>query len=302
MASFSRGLLLPGLRPTFTRAILPELPFFRSRLFTTSLPFRAAPRAAKLPTKPPASSPKTPLPSAGLPPSRYAFLKTLATKSTPTVLYEGPSHFWFYFGCWSSGLFILGWTAATGPSVMRQPDDVAQWVGVVFGVTYVLLVAMAYYLISKTPNIVNTIRLIPRQAAGQSVRPGTTFPAPQMEVTIKRMLPFLQPKVVTTDLDKVVLETRLSLPDEFVPQLRRLERKREEEARQAELRKYDMDHIMTMPFRRAGRMFSGMFNGIRSAWTDMGFGVIKVDGKEYKVDVTRGFAHDGFRTLERILQ
>ena len=43
------------------------------------------------------------------------------------------------------------------------------------------------------------------------------------------------------------------------------------------------------------------FAGVRSAWTDMGFGVIKVDGKDYKVDVTKGFAHDGFRTLERVV-
>jgi hypothetical protein len=33
----------------------------------------------------------------------------------------------------------------------------------------------------------------------------------------------------------------------------------------------------------------------------MGYGMIKVDGKQYKVDVTKGFAHDGFRTLEKLV-
>jgi len=57
--------------------------------------------------------------------------------------------------------------------------------------------------------------------------------------------------------------------------------------------------------RDAGEMVvqkvGNMFRGVRAAWTDMGFGVITVDGKDYKVDVTKGFAHDGFRTLERIV-
>lgn len=302
MASLSRGLLLPGLRSTLTQRILPELHVFRSRLFTTSLRLRAAPRVVRT-TKPsvPISPKASPL-AASVAPSKYAFVKSLATKPTSTVLYEGPSHFWFYFGCWSSGIFILGWTAFTAPGVIRQPEGVPQWVGIVFGASYVLLIAIAFYLISKTPNIVNTIRIIPRNAAGQAGRTATSFQPPQMEVTVKRMLPYLEPKVLTTDLDKIVLQSRFSLPEEYVPQLKQVERKRDEATRLAELRKFDMDHIMTMPFRRAGRAFSRMFNGIKSAWTDMGFGIINVDGKNYKVDVTRGFAHDGFRTLEKILQ
>lgn len=303
MASLSRGLFLPGLRPAFApRAILPELPVFRSRFFTTSLRFCAAAKnVAKAP------KPKKPIPATtGLPPSRYAFIKNLASKPTPTILYEGPSHFWFYFGCWSSGLFILCWTGATFQMMTHQPEGTPQWVNFVYTATYALLVAMAFYLISKTPNIVHTIRLLPRQAATPAATPAAragpaAFQQPQMELVVKPMLPFLRRKVVTADLDKVTLESRFSLPDEFVPELRRLERKREEEERKAALQKYDMEHIMTMPFRRLARAFRRMFNGIRSAWTDSGFGTMKVDGKSYKVDITGGFAHDGFRTLEKLL-
>ncbi|EFY85308.1 hypothetical protein J3458_007107 [Metarhizium acridum] len=297
MASFSRGI---ALLPLPLRALpRPAHPVGPLRFFTTSpLRLRAPPSASpsvkvekKLPSKPspPRGSPTTAAPS------RYAFIKSLSSKQTPTVLYEAPSHFWFYFGCWSSGISILAWTALTGPTVVKQPDGTPQWVGYVFGASYVLLGAMGFYLLSKTPNIVSTIRVLPPavSAAGAA--------HPRLEVTVKRMLPVLKPRAITASLENVCLKSRFSLPEEYVPQLKRLELKmREEEQRQA-LRKFDMEHLLTMPFRRLGRAFANMFRGVRSAWTDMGFGVLRVDGKEYKVDVTKGFAHDGFKTLEQIV-
>ncbi|TWU73618.1 hypothetical protein ED733_001683 [Metarhizium rileyi] len=281
------------------------------------LPFRALPRAAhpvgshrfftttllRLRTRQPSSSTKPSREASSKPPpprtdpttaapSRYAFIKSLSSKQTPTVLYEAPSHFWFYFGCWTSGVAILGWTALTGPTVVKQPDGTPQWVGYVFGASYVLLGAMGFYLLSKTPNIVSTIRVLP---------PAVPTAHPRLEVTVKRMMPVVKPKMVTTPLENVSLKSRFSLPEEYVPELRRVEqRMREEQQRQA-LRKFDMEHLLTMPFRRLARALGNMFRGVRSAWTDMGFGVLMVDGKAYKVDVTKGFAHDGFKTLEQIV-
>ncbi|KND95288.1 hypothetical protein TOPH_00663 [Tolypocladium ophioglossoides CBS 100239] len=318
MTSFSRGLLLPCRRALLAprSLILPEqattttLTTSASRFFTTSLRFRAVQAAPKITKKPlltQYAAAKAP-PAAQVAPSRYAFIKSLASKQTPTVLYEAPSHFWFYFGCWSSGLSIIAWTALTGPTVVQQPEGIPQWVGVVFGASYVLLGAMGFYLISKTPNIISSIRVLPPPAAAAAAAagrtlagPGASFANPQLEVTVKRMVPLLSPKVVTASLDSVALKSRFSLPDGYVPELRRLEQKRDEEARHAKLRKFDMGHLLTMPVRRLGRAFANMFRGVRAAWTDMGYGIIRVDGKEYKVDVTKGFAHDGFRTLERIV-
>ncbi|KAF4968594.1 hypothetical protein FZEAL_10363 [Fusarium zealandicum] len=292
MASLARGFCLPGLRPLL--APRAETALLRSRFFTTSL-FRAAEPTVKAARPPPSSRAATP--SAAL--SRYAFVKSLATKSTPTTLYESASHFWFYFGCWTSGLSIITWTALTAPSVVKQPDDVPVWVGLTFGASYLLLVSMGFYLISKTPNIVGSIRVLPTQTS-RLVVAGSPVPL-QMEVTVKSMVPMFKPKVITTPLDQVSLKTRFSLPEEYVPELRRQEMKRVADAKTKALRKFDMEHLFTMPFRRVGRAFAGMFNGVKSAWTDSGYGVIQVDGKNYKVDVTKGFAHDGFRTLEKIV-
>ncbi|KPM37311.1 hypothetical protein AK830_g9259 [Neonectria ditissima] len=298
MASLARGFRLPCLRPLAARA---EFAPARSRFFTTSLRLRAAEPAIRA-TRAPTPSPSRHIPTtattaaSSVAPSRYAFIKSLATKPTPTVLYEGPSHFWFYFGCWSSGISILTWTALTAPTAMTQPEGVAPWVGYVFGASYLLLGSMGLYLITKTPNIVGGIRVLPVHAA----KLAGASPL-QMEITVKRMVPLLEPKVITTTLDKVILTSRFSLPEQYVPELKRLEAQRAEEVKRKALRKFDMEHLFTVPFRQVGRGFKGMFNGIKSAWTDMGYGVIKIDGKLYKVDVTKGFAHDGFRTLEKLV-
>lgn len=185
---------------------------------------------------------------------------------------------------------------------MQQPEGVSQWVGVVFGASYMMLAAMGFYLISKTPNIVSMIRVLPpTPIVGKAIGPGATAALPQIEITIKRMVPLLEPKVITTSLDNVMLKTRFSLPTEYVPELKRLQLKQAEEVRQTALRKFDMEHLLTMPFRRIGRALANLFRGVRAAWTDLGYGIIKVDGKDYKVDITKGFAHDGFLTLERIV-
>lgn len=183
---------------------------------------------------------------------------------------------------------------------MFQPEGVPEFVGWVYGASYILLGAMGFYLISKTPNIVSSIRVLPAHVVTKPL-PGATPAQLRIEVTVKRMLPILGSKVLVTTLDKVSLKSRFSLPDEYVPELKRLEAKRQAEKRSQEQRKYDMERLMTMPFRQIGRVFKGMFLGVRAAWTDMGYGVIKVDGTEYKVNVVKGFAHDGFRTLERIV-
>ncbi|KAG6320474.1 hypothetical protein E4U22_003237 [Claviceps purpurea] len=313
MASFARGFSLLPCRHLAPRSVGP------ARFFTSSLARLKTPpiapsnvtastnlrtvsqRYLSSSTKPTAAATAAQL-------SRYAFIKSLAAKPTPTVLYEAPSHFWFYFGCWSSGLVILAWALLSGPYVIKQPEGIPQWVSVVYGAAYIFLCAMALITLSKTRNIVNTIRLLPPVSAANStsntaVSAAAAGMAPlQLEITVKRMMPLLLPKTFTTGLDDVSLQSRFSLPSEYVPELKRLELREQEERRRKELHEFDRQHGMTMAFRRLGRAFIGMFKGVRAAWTNMGFGKINVDGKDYKVDVTDGYAHDGFRTLERLVE
>lgn len=223
----------------------------------------------------------------------------------PTVLYEGPRHRWFHFGCWSSGISILAWTALTGPTVIFQPAEIPAWVSWTYGAAYTVLGAMGFALLSKTPRIVSMIRVLPTYYAG----PGKAATAPaapggslRVELTVQRMFPwFSRPRVLTAPAEAVSLTSRFSLPQAAVPELRRWREEVERLEAERERRRFDMAHLMTVPFRRIGRAFVAMFEGVRAAFTGMGFGGVKVGGKEYKVDVTSGFAHDGFRTLEKVV-
>ncbi|KAM3515573.1 hypothetical protein MY11210_000751 [Beauveria gryllotalpidicola] len=329
MASLGLGTSMCMLRRQLLTAPCPTatspriLDATRSRLISsTAFRLNAAAKSALRTIKPsaPALRAKSqPSPPRGGPaPTRYAFIKSLGSKTTPTILYESPSHFWFYFGCWSSGISILAWTGLTGPTVVHQPEGIPSWVGYVFGAAYVLLGSMAFYLISKTPNVVRSIRLLPTvastapavapraAAATRAAQPVTAAGAatamPKLEVTVNRMVPILNPKTIVTSLDNVALKSRFSLPDAYVPELKRQEQERAVEEARAKQRKFDMQHLLTMPFRHISRAFSGFFRGVRAAWTDMGFATIKVGDKEFKVDVTNGFAHEGFRTLERLVR
>ncbi|KAG6026444.1 hypothetical protein E4U40_002030 [Claviceps sp. LM458 group G5] len=323
MASFARGFSLLPCRHLAPRSVGP------ARFFTSSLARLKTPPVAlsnvtastnlrTVSQRYIASSQKPAAAVVAAQTSRYAFIKRLAARQTPTVLYEAPSHFWFYFGCWSSGLVMLAWTLLSGPYVIKQPEGIPQWVSVVYGTAYVFLCAMALITISKTRNIVSTIRLLPPVSAGNSTTNTAVSAAPvataaaaaaaagmaplQLEITVKRMMPLLLPKTFTTSLDDVSLQSRFSLPSEYVPELKRLELREQEEQRRKELHEFDMQHGMTMAFRKLGRAFVSMFKGVRAAWTNMGFGQINVDGKTYKVDVTDGYAHDEFRTLERLVE
>ncbi|PHH64649.1 hypothetical protein CDD81_4090 [Ophiocordyceps australis] len=235
------------------------------------------------------------------PKTPYWHLKSYTAKTTPTVLYEAPSHFWYYFGCWTSGGSILAWTLLTSRIVLVQPEGVPQWVSSVYGISYMILAGMGFFLITRTLNVVNTIEMLPGASVGSAKKSDTKFSALRIQITVRRMLPFFRPKVVTTTLDNVSLRSRFSLPTKHVPELQRQREQRQEEEERQKLKRFDMAHLLTMPFRRIGRAFKALFRGVRSAWTNSGFAFIVADGKQYKVDITQGYALDGFRELERLV-
>lgn len=292
MSGLARRLAFPCGRHGLVR-LPPALPATNAllRLVSTDSGLDAARRAVRATgTDRAASAP----PAATLAPSRYAVLKQLVTKPTPTTLYEAPSHFWLYFGCWSAGLSLIAWTVLTASTVVNQPDGVPRWVCAVYGVSYVFLNSMGFYLIGKTANIVASIRMLPAAAGTGAV--------PRLEVRLKRMVPLLTPKTVSASLDKVALKSRFSMPEEHLSEMKRFELMRRYARRREAQRRHDMSHLLTLPLRRLLRGLAGLFYGTKSAWTDSGLRIIRVDGRQYRVDVTGGFAHDGFRTLERLVK
>jgi hypothetical protein len=77
----------------------------------------------------------------------------------------------------------------------------------------------------------------------------------------------------------------------------------ERAARDAKIaaRKYTMDHIMTAPFRDAGKAFGGAWRGIKRSFNREGFAKIQLGKQEYKLDVTGGWALEDGRAMDRLL-
>ena len=58
---------------------------------------------------------------------------------------------------------------------------------------------------------------------------------------------------------------------------------------------------MTAPFRHAGSAIGAAFTGLRRGLNREGFAKIKVNGIQYKFDVTGGWALDEGKALDRVL-
>ena len=136
---------------------------------------------------------------------------------------------------------MIIWTGLTAPMAVQQPEGVPQWIGLVFGTTYLLLASMGTFMITKTPNIVGQMRILPAQVSKVAATGPAVTPTPvRMELTIKRMVPMLKPKVIVAPLDEVTLKSRFSLPDEYVPGLKRIELQQKTEEQRKALHKFDM--------------------------------------------------------------
>jgi hypothetical protein len=74
----------------------------------------------------------------------------------------------------------------------------------------------------------------------------------------------------------------------------------EEEKKKAE-RQYELDHIMTAPFRHAGRGMKTAIQGMTRALTKDGFANVSVGKGKYKIDAKSGWFLDDGRALDRLV-
>lgn len=78
--------------------------------------------------------------------------------------------------------------------------------------------------------------------------------------------------------------------------------RRAEEARRKAARQYELDHIMTAPFRDGARAAGTVMAGIRRGITGEGFAPLIVNGVKYKLDITSAYALDEGRALDRVVR
>lgn len=254
------------------------------------------------PKQPPKQAPTQPAPAKqalrqALPGTAYAYIKQLAQRGGPTTLYEAPSHFWMKFGSWSTALFCFAYGGYTLTFYLTPPEGLAWWVGPSYSVIALVFAGVGTVFLLRTSGIVKTVRALPRSATQAGAAPRV-----DMEVTVKSTLPLVRPRVVVAPVADVALKSRIVAPAEFMTPLEKVERKKEEARAKEATRRYEMAHLFSAPFRHAWRGAKSAVGGVRQLFTGSGFGTLKVDGKEYRLDITNAWMLEEGRALDRLVR
>ncbi|KAB5558592.1 hypothetical protein GE09DRAFT_118187 [Coniochaeta sp. 2T2.1] len=328
MSSLPRGLCAHVLSFSSRQIFIQPLPVriacrghlpISRHLFST-LPSLSSSSKPSKPTKAtasplPKSKTATPLPSAAAkpipstatraPPPSPAYAALLSSKSSPTLLYEAPNQFWFTFSAFNAGAFCLSYTAIQYYTIfITTPAGLAWWVPHGYAAICVFMSTIGFYWMRWPSRIVRSIHAVPGPSPSKS-----TPRSLELELAKKRWIPFLPLKKTRYLLEEVHVPApvanlvyaasgkahlRLSPREE-------LEQKRAEEEKKARDRQYELDHIMTAPFRHFGRGAKLAWQGMARALTREGFAKIRVKKSELKLDVKGGWFLDEGKALDRLI-
>ncbi|RYP79397.1 hypothetical protein DL769_002981 [Monosporascus sp. CRB-8-3] len=296
------------------------------RSLTTSRSLRARPSSkAKAtaaitprPTQPKPAQPSSPgaALARNLQAPQIGYAQSLASKSTPTILYEAAPQRAFLISSYAAGLFgVMAGGINVWFNVYNVPEGTSFWVSYVFGAVGFMMAALGTRFAMMPASIVRSITLLPAAAAAtaQSAKAGAGAAAKAasaarpvlLEVKARRTspFPFVPLKRMQVEPQQVVMKTRLFTPPKTEPSpYEKIVMKREEERRRKEAQQYEMDHLMTAPFRDGARAAGTIFARIRQGLTGEGFMPIEVNGAKYKLDVTGGYALEDGRALDRIVK
>ncbi|KAK3380177.1 hypothetical protein B0T24DRAFT_185138 [Lasiosphaeria ovina] len=266
-----------------------------------------------------------------------SYAEQLAAKGR-TIIYEAPSHAWFRGASFSTSAFCVAYAVYQYWTIyLHPPDDLAWWVPHAFGVVCMFMASMGGYFALGTARVVKQIDVVPfapflasttataskskrlLQPSAALLRAAKQKAAPPVliEVATRRPFPFLPAKRRLFLPDEVQLPFRMngmlsSAPPPPPPasspgtgaggktattaQAQRAERERRARARQ-----YELDHIMTAPFRDASKGFRRVSEQMSRVFTGGGFARIDLRGARHKLDVTGGWALDNGRAMDRLL-
>ncbi|KAK0709146.1 hypothetical protein B0T26DRAFT_813965 [Lasiosphaeria miniovina] len=265
-----------------------------------------------------------------------SYAEQLAAKER-TIIYEAPSHAWFRGASFSTSAFCVAYAVYQYWTIyLHPPDDLAWWVPHAFGVVCMFMASMGGYFALGTARVVKQIDVVPfapflastTATASKSKRllqvsaallraaKQKAVPPVLIEVATRRPFPFLPAKRRLFLPDEVQLPFRMNgvlsstpppPPASFpgtgaggktatTAQAQRAERERRARARQ-----YELDHIMTAPFRDASKGFHRVSEQMSRVFTGGGFARIDLRGARHKLDVTGGWALDNGRAMDRLL-
>jgi hypothetical protein len=247
-------------------------------------------------------------------PVALSVAERLARRGEPTVLYQGPSHFWLRASGLSASLFCMGYVGVHYWSIMAHPPEgLAWWVPHAF---VPILLAMGYlggHFAMGAANIASSITAVPRRLLPPSYLAGGVAKKSKqeerslallnaspvaLEVSLSQILPLLPPKKIVVAPEEVVFPFKM----QATPVGKGLAAQDDGPGRgeAAAAAGGVMDKIAA-PFEVLGRAMRQPFAGIVRGLTRDGFAKIKVRDKEHRIDVLGGKALDGGRILDHLV-
>ncbi|KAI8966834.1 hypothetical protein F5Y11DRAFT_5557 [Daldinia sp. FL1419] len=275
------------------------------RTFTT-----AGFRSAAVKTKPAVPlKPTAPSPAKTVQPPLLSFAQKLADKSSPTTLYEAGPQKVFLFSSYTAGVFFIGAAAINIiVNVYSLPEGLHWIVSVGFGAMGLLLAAAGTRFALMPAGMIRSIKVLPARslkAPSQAAKANASGNVPvRLEIEVRRSVPIpgLPLRRIQVDPNDVVMKAPLYNRKAPMSEYEKMLQKKQEELRRKQEREYEMNHLMTAPFRHGKQVFGQLFRSFRRGLTGEGFAPIIVNGVKYKLDITAAYVLEEGRALDRIVK
>ncbi|KAI0442050.1 hypothetical protein F4803DRAFT_520750 [Xylaria telfairii] len=228
------------------------------------------------------------------------YAQRLAMKAKPTMLYEAAPQTGFLISSYGASFFCFGSAAINSWfNVFNLPPGISQWVPVGFGVISFVFAALGTVFAMRPASIIRSIQLLPRPFQAPGSPPGPVL----LEVAARRISPIPLPvKRIRVEPDRVVLLNRMHHRPVVLSREGMAAKKLEDAKRRKAERQYELDHLMTAPFRDARRASSSLLGNIRRGLTGEGFAPVFINGVRYKLDVDGGYALENGQVLDRLVK
>ncbi|KAI1106298.1 hypothetical protein F4804DRAFT_51993 [Jackrogersella minutella] len=236
------------------------------------------------------------------------YAEKLAAKSTPTTLYEAAPQRMFLFSSYTASFCCISAAAINIIlNVYNVPEGLHPAVPFAFGAMGLAMAYIGTRLALMPAGIIRSIKVVPapRIRVKPGAAPTVAVPVPvRLEILARRSYPFPGAPLRRLEVDpndvlmKAPMYNRSAPPTEHEKVLM----KEAQEAKRKKEREYEMNHLMTAPFRHTRKAFSTLFKNFRRGLTGEGFAPIVINGTNYKLDITSAYALENGRALDRIVR
>ncbi|KAJ8133413.1 hypothetical protein O1611_g216 [Lasiodiplodia mahajangana] len=299
----SRSTLEAPTRITTRRLAFLTTPSRHPRFFSSCRAFSSIkPGASAAGTEPKKTPPTSSLASKIHPLSHYSYAQRLAMKSQPTMLYEAASQTGFLISSYGAAFFCLGSAGINSWfNVYNLPPGISSLVPAGFGVVSFMFAVIGTVFALRPSSIIRSIKVLPN-AALQKTPASPSHPV-VLEVAARRISPIPLPlKRIRVAPEQIVMVNRLQRRPVVLSREQLAAKKQEDARRRKEERQYELDHLMTAPFRDAGRASATLLGNIRRGLTGEGFAPVFINGTQYKLDIDGGYALENGQALDQIVR